>query len=654
MEFNSSTLLRLGKQLSDSSSLQLAGNLETNVFLSDDEDDESFNYFSDRESTSAGTGDDRFENIGMEDIVKCDGMFQNVTGVVGTIRKLVKLIISGLINPSDILMQALSVSVQMKYCGKFSVRYTDSYGMFWAGVRNLQKSRSLIVFKEHFPIPSNLSRMKHKIINLCGLDPCTLGKSGLQSRSLCLWVEAKLKESSSKTVGVSISIDGKRLDAEKDGYEDLAGINDGYSFTEEMKEQKAKLFEMEKIVQSLDKNRNACFKLYDIMTDETAKLVTKLTSIKELIIRNMKQVEKNPGLSRYLYVLEQKKAEGVKLVAMIQELQVDIITFVAKDRNCSDLVLSKLSESVDLGSQSNYYKFIDIESEKYLQTITNLTVGITRRDISWGELIKAVAIPFSRLNRGSELFATLFDVCLLHDSFLYKACGLSKQRPVAEMKGVYERARCKISCGQATVEKIDVRVIASLCVFFAPITFGNNMVIREGGLFSLESIGCAPDFVVVDSPDNDEVIFCGKTFKVEVQTFRYTDEMLTASLASATIANASKGCLMVVYSEESMVVFNVSRNDELINSMITFVKSYINSAECLSKRNSEMIEKISGIQSALANAANLTVTLGSYPLTSKVDESLRMQKSSYILKANPKPQTSVLLKDKERLCSSFL
>ena len=67
-----------------------------------------------------------------------------------------------------------------------------------------------------------------------------------------------------------------------------------------------------------------------------------------------------------------------------------------------------------------------------------------------------------------------------------------------------------------------------------------------------------------------------------------------------------------------------------------------------------MIEKISGIQSALANAANLTVTLGSYPLTSKVDESLRMQKSSYILKANPKPQTSVLLKDKERLCSSFL
>ena len=653
MEFNSSTLVRLGKQLSDSSSVLLAGNLENNDFSSD-EDEEPINHFSDWESTSAGAGDDGFENIGMEDIFKCDSMFQNVTGVVGTIRKLVKLIVSGHINPSDILMQALSVSVQVKYCGKFSVRYTDSYGMFWAGVRNLQKSRSLIVFKEHFPIPTNLSRMKHKIIELCGLDPCTLGKSGLQSRSLCLWVEAKLKESSSKILGVSISIDGKRLDAEKDGYEDLAGINEGYSFTEEIKEQKVKLHEMEKLVRSVDTVINACFKFYDIMTEETAKLVTKLTSIKELLIRNLKQVEKNPGLSKYIYVLEQKKTEGVKLVTMIQEIQFDIITYVAKDRNCSDLVVSKLAESVDLGFQGNYHTFFNLVSDKYLQIITNLTVGIARRDICWGELIKAVSIPFSRINRGSELFATMFDMCLLHDSFLYKACGLSKQRPVAEMKGVYERARCKISCGQSTVEKIDVRVIASLCVFFAPITFGNNMVIREGGLFVLESIGCAPDFVVT-SPDNDELIFCGKTFKVEVQTFRYTDEMLTASLASATIANASKGCLMVIYSEESMVVFKVSRNDELINSMITFAKSYINSAECLLKRSSEMIENISGIQSALATVASLTVTIGSYPLTSQVHESQRrMSTRPNLLMANPKPQTNVLLKDKEKLCSSFL
>ena len=390
------------------------------------------------------------------------------------------------------------------------------------------------------------------------------------------------------------------------------------------------------------------------MTEETAKLVTKLTSIKELLIRNLKQVEKNPGLSKYIYVLEQKKTEGVKLVTMIQEIQFDIITYVAKDRNCSDLVVSKLAESVDLGFQGNYHTFINLVSDKYLQIITNLTVGIARRDICWGELIKAVSIPFSRINRGSELFATMFDMCLLHDSFLYKACGLSKQRPVAEMKGVYERARCKISCGQSTVEKIDVRVIASLCVFFAPITFGNNMVIREGGLFVLESIGCAPDFVVT-SPDNDELIFCGKTFKVEVQTFRYTDEMLTASLASATIANASKGCLMVIYSEESMVVFKVSRNDELINSMITFAKSYINSAECLLKRSSEMIENISGIQSALATVASLTVTIGSYPLTSQVHESQRrMSTRPNLLMANPKPQTNVLLKDKEKLCSSFL
>ena len=106
---------------------------------------------------------------------------------------------------------------------------------------------------------------------------------------------------------------------------------------------------------------------------------------------------------------------------------------------------------------------------------------------------------------------------------------------------------------------------------------------------------------------------------------------------------------MVVYSEESIIVIKVSRNDELINSMITFAKSYI------LKRSSEMIENISGIQSALANAASLTVTIGSYPLTSQVHESQRrMSTRPNLLMANPKPQTNVLLKDKEKLCSSFL
>jgi hypothetical protein len=60
----------------------------------------------------------------------------------------------------------------------------------WAGVRNLLKTRGLIVFKEHFPIPTDLSKMRKKIINACGLETNSLGKSGLQKKNMELCINA--------------------------------------------------------------------------------------------------------------------------------------------------------------------------------------------------------------------------------------------------------------------------------------------------------------------------------------------------------------------------------------------------------------------------------------------------------------------------------
>ena len=651
MEFGKNSLECVGRQLSDSSSVLLAGNIELYSKDPDDSLDDDVvggSYFNTR-ITTEDTVQVNVEDVCMNDILKCEQMFENQTGVYGTLRKLVKLIIDGQVHPSEILMQALSYKVQMCSGGKFSVRYNDSYGMFWAGVRNLQKSRSLIVFKEHFPIPSNLSRMSKKIIDICGLDPNSIGKSGLQTQSLQLWIDAKLKESSPNSLGVSISIDGKRVDAENDGIEDMAGVGDSTSKSDEMKRQQKILADMDSHVDLVHIDRASCFKLYDKLTEETGKLVSKLTNIHQLMVRNSKQLDKNPGLARYLYVLEQKKIEGTKLLRSIQKIQINIIIYIASDRNCLDPVLPDIDQYADLGFQSNYYTLKKTEFEDNLiQKIESFALLHTRNEIDWHKLQEVLeTVPLSTLSRDSKFFQAIYDLCLLHDTSLYRACGLSKLRPLAEMKEIYWRSR-NVSASSEVLGKVNINVIASFCAYFSPVTFGNNFVIREGGFFLNKGRGCSPDLVVVNSPESDEIIFTVKAFEVEVQTFHYTEEMLTISLASATISNAAKGCLMVVFSKDSLVVFNVSRNDDVVEAMFRHVESYLNTEKCLTKRTSEMIESASLIQKNIEQVSSKIVALGSYPVVTNASETQRLfQLKKLILKPNRRINPIIVMPDKE-------
>ena len=135
-----------------------------------------------------------------------DEIIEDQLGVPNILSNFIKLLLSEKMLPTEILVQALVYKVHSSIKGKHSIRYKDSYGMYWAGVRNILKQRGLVVFQEHFPIPTDITKMKKKILETCDLEASSLGKSGLQKKNVELWINEKKKEADGNGLGISVSI----------------------------------------------------------------------------------------------------------------------------------------------------------------------------------------------------------------------------------------------------------------------------------------------------------------------------------------------------------------------------------------------------------------------------------------------------------------
>jgi hypothetical protein len=93
--------------------------------------------------------------------------------------------------------------------------------------------------------------------------------------------------------------------------------------------------------------------LYDKLTQETAKLVSKLDAINSLIVKNSKAAEKNANLCKYVFVLNQQKDIGKRLLGDVQNIQKEVISRISHKRNSEDFLPDSASNLVDLGAQQN-------------------------------------------------------------------------------------------------------------------------------------------------------------------------------------------------------------------------------------------------------------------------------------------------------------
>merc|ERR1712208_17155 len=186
---NKSSLKRMNsnpysKASEDDQSVFISGNLEqvskhVEDLFSDDEflfedNDEDQSFVSDFSGTF------NYAESDPDMLTKADSILYNQFGVK-VLQIIASAICNGDLSSTDLVLQALAYKSQRIVRGKKGIRYKDSWGMFWLGIRTLIKGRGLVPFLDHFELPSKLSTFKPKLMDICGLNSETLGKPGLQA-----------------------------------------------------------------------------------------------------------------------------------------------------------------------------------------------------------------------------------------------------------------------------------------------------------------------------------------------------------------------------------------------------------------------------------------------------------------------------------------
>ena len=111
---------------------------------------ENEDFFSESdEDTDFGSED--LGPLTLDDYRKADKLMSD-TFDINVLEETVKNLLSGKMFPSEMVLQSLAYKTQKISRGKTGVRYLSSWGAFWAGVREIVKSRGLVPFLDHFEV----------------------------------------------------------------------------------------------------------------------------------------------------------------------------------------------------------------------------------------------------------------------------------------------------------------------------------------------------------------------------------------------------------------------------------------------------------------------------------------------------------------------
>ena len=148
----------------------------------------------------------------------------------------------------------------------------------------------------------------------------------------------------------------------------------------------------------------------------------------------------------------------------------------------------------------------------------------------------------------------------------------------------------------------------------------NNCKILKAGLYCENGVGAVPDLAVEDQSGHLEYIVIFQ--RVLMKSHNMTSQMLATCVTSSYICKPTKGCLLVLFTDTSLVVYSVGLDSELVKTMLTFIKSYVQAPKCLTKRSTEQCEKIGRIKAALSKQLSKIATLGTYPIVPSIENSL--------------------------------
>ena len=365
--------------------------------------------------------------------------------------------------------------------------------MFWAATRNLVRSRGIVGFRDHFCVPSatQLAKYQKKIVEVCGLSDA-VGRPGVQSKTAELWVNSKKVETGNEAPCLSVSMDAKKIAVTERGLEDLAGLGSSKTNEEELEVFEKEINHLEELLKQGE--RKGLYTVFDSLTLTCQQLISRKVAIEELLIKNNKLLEKNPLISKYIYVLNNQLGNGSKILNGAIELQTQIIRAIAQIRNCGYLCPS--NGSVNLTTQKNFFPLTEISDEEEESNLRNIQNSFKEGvlEIDWCNLNTNLTRKPNEFSRKTQTFSQLIKVCYLSSETVYASCGLGKSTPLLDMKNAWSRAHSAFIISNLTVPEVsNLAFIATFCSSVAIMLFGINCMVKECGIYIKNGVCAAPD-----------------------------------------------------------------------------------------------------------------------------------------------------------------
>lgn len=559
-------------------------------------------------SDDDNTIDDKYlsdHSITLEDIKKVDKVLEGIYGIP-IIENLTKLLLKGMLQPTHISVQSVAYQVVRYTRGVSGVRYQDSYGMFWAAIRNLIKSSGLVPFMDHFMIPSALSKYKKKLLQIGGLSADRLGKLGIQEENIKSWTSALVNEMNCEKLCLSISMDGKKIHMSNDGVEDM-GDEDSVD--------KSGMGEEDMLLNLLKQgSRGALFKAYDHLTTLCETISSRVEAIERLLVKNKTAAEKNPLLSKYVYVLNEQIGKGADLIDKIGHQQLSVLKLICSLRNTTHLIPHM--EHVDLNMQANVRKLqdmTDVEDQENVNRINSLSMEKLTTFL-WSDC--NLSRPFSKVHPASNSYAYLEQKCILSSDEIFLASGLGKSSPVQDMKKIYMRNNSQFDHEISWRRNAPRNVEATLSSLIAPMIFGNNCYIAEAGIFIRNGFCSKPSFLIYDN--SDTIKYVVRVVNKQMNPFVVDLETVAMCVMDADLADSLSGSLLIQFSENYCVAFSVSASKLISEEMISIVKMYVTAPTVMNKRPREIILRVNSLRSKLQQHLQSCSILGSFPLVTNV------------------------------------
>ena len=538
--------------------------------ISDEEDyvvDDNYPNEGERDQIHADIKDTA--NATTEEVQAADKLLFDIFGI-NVISVLVKLLLTGSVIPREFTIQSVAYMCQCVIRGKSGVRYLRSWGLFWAAARNIVKTRGIVPFMDHFSVPSKSQLVKYKsdALSLCGLEKSSIGKPGIQTSAINLWVNAKTKEADGEVLAVSACMDGKKIaiSSSDDAAEDMgeASRKAGDIVYEELLESMIKLVQLN--------DRRSLFTLYDHLTQTSQDIVDKVHGCEILEGHHTKRLEKNPNMAKYIHVLKSKARTGRDLLENISIIQGQVIVQIAEKRNSRHLLPN--NGEVNLETQANF-EVLELLSGKVdranLFIINQNARNEHLLEIGWNN-IKSELVETFKISRRSESFKRLLDLCYLKSDQVFIACGLGGARPVQEMRTMFNQSH-SFPSSLSPPSQMDTNVMATFCSIMSPMTFGNNCTVKESGIHIKDGVCAVPDLLVLD---HDKYIeYTVQTVTPATHIFNIDIQTVAHMVVDGFVCGATKGTLTLQSDETSVAVMCVPLDNKLAEDILTFCYSYI-------------------------------------------------------------------------------